>query len=346
MRTASRLAAAPALQPIERVMNALQSAGLTPRRSGKGWSVRCPAHHDKSPSLQIVVGREGRVLLRCWAGCQTDDVLVQLGLKWTDLFSHPSYPSPGSRPTSSPRSPSWSAEAARKTWQLALDRARDDGAVEADAEVYGYLAHRGLASSWESSAFGVLHPSLAAALPPQVRLWPQRGYRVLVPLFDLRGELMEVQARTIDRSTRPKTLFPRGGRSSGCCFACSRGREVLKGGGAAAAVLLGEGLTDFLALIITSPVPTLAIPGTSVAAASVGEWARGRRVLLCLDADPAGDRGVKDAARAILRFGGRPFRVRWPEGLKDATDVMKRFGAEGLSQFLDAAMEKAERDPS
>lgn len=57
------------------------------RKSGKGWSARCPAHEDKEPSLAVSVGEDGRVLLFCHAGCTVDSILAALGLSASDLFA-------------------------------------------------------------------------------------------------------------------------------------------------------------------------------------------------------------------------------------------------------------------
>lgn len=56
------------------------------RRSGKGWQAVCPVHPDRTPSLGITVNDDGRVNLRCFAGCDSDDVRVALGLSIADLF--------------------------------------------------------------------------------------------------------------------------------------------------------------------------------------------------------------------------------------------------------------------
>ena len=56
------------------------------RRTGNGWSARCPAHEDRDPSLSIAEGADGRVLLRCFAGCALEDVVRALGLELSDLF--------------------------------------------------------------------------------------------------------------------------------------------------------------------------------------------------------------------------------------------------------------------
>ncbi len=55
------------------------------------WQTRCPgplhAHGDRHPSLHISEGRNGRVLLKCFAGCATESILVATGLSFSDLFT-------------------------------------------------------------------------------------------------------------------------------------------------------------------------------------------------------------------------------------------------------------------
>jgi hypothetical protein len=89
---------AAALTPVERVLNALVEKGSNPRRSGDGWSARCPAHDDSSPSLSISVGADDKALVCCQAGCSVDAVLGALGLTLTDLFSANGYRA-GDKPT-------------------------------------------------------------------------------------------------------------------------------------------------------------------------------------------------------------------------------------------------------
>ncbi len=48
------------------------------RRAGAGWVARCPAHDDREPSLSIGVGRDGRVLLHCFAGCSYSEIVERL----------------------------------------------------------------------------------------------------------------------------------------------------------------------------------------------------------------------------------------------------------------------------
>ena len=56
------------------------------RRSGAGWQARCPAHEDRTPSLTISEGDDGRTLVHCHAGCTAEDIAAAVGLTLRDLF--------------------------------------------------------------------------------------------------------------------------------------------------------------------------------------------------------------------------------------------------------------------
>jgi putative DNA primase/helicase len=60
---------------------------LDGRKSGKGWKAKCPAHEDKVASLSILEGKEGAVLLKCFAGCSLDAILSAVGKTKRDLFA-------------------------------------------------------------------------------------------------------------------------------------------------------------------------------------------------------------------------------------------------------------------
>ena len=57
---------------------------LKGRRNGNGWLVRCPCPNhgkgrgDRFPSLSVADGDDGRLLLRCFAGCEFVDILDEL----------------------------------------------------------------------------------------------------------------------------------------------------------------------------------------------------------------------------------------------------------------------------
>src|SRR5262252_9511170 len=60
---------------LENVLSRLH--GVT--RNGGGFMARCPAHEDRTASLSITE-RDGRILMKCHAGCPTDSVLGAIDL--------------------------------------------------------------------------------------------------------------------------------------------------------------------------------------------------------------------------------------------------------------------------
>ena len=60
-------------------MNAeIIAKALGGRRAGAGWMAHCPAHDDCTPSLSVRDSTNGKVLLRCHAGCEQERVIAAL----------------------------------------------------------------------------------------------------------------------------------------------------------------------------------------------------------------------------------------------------------------------------
>ena len=71
------------MTPVELVLSKLSDA----KANGHGWQSRCPAHEDQNPSLSIAEGDDGRALLKCHAGCTTEDVVAALEIRMADLYA-------------------------------------------------------------------------------------------------------------------------------------------------------------------------------------------------------------------------------------------------------------------
>jgi putative DNA primase/helicase len=54
---------------------------------GNYWMARCPAHDDRTQSLSVSKGADGRVLVKCHAGCAFDAVVRSVGLEPQHLFA-------------------------------------------------------------------------------------------------------------------------------------------------------------------------------------------------------------------------------------------------------------------
>ncbi len=56
--------------------------------AGNGYVAVCPAHEDNEASLGITEGDDGRILLQCYAGCETKSIVDAMELRMSDLFAH------------------------------------------------------------------------------------------------------------------------------------------------------------------------------------------------------------------------------------------------------------------
>jgi hypothetical protein len=70
------------VRPVHLVLGRLEGV----KQQGDSFQAQCPAHDDNEPSLSIGEGEDGRALLKCFAGCETEDVVAALGLEMRDLF--------------------------------------------------------------------------------------------------------------------------------------------------------------------------------------------------------------------------------------------------------------------
>lgn len=69
------------MNALEKVQAALEQAGS--RKRGPNWN--CPAHQDRTASLQVTPHKD-KIGLYCHAGCVTEDIVHALGLEMGDLF--------------------------------------------------------------------------------------------------------------------------------------------------------------------------------------------------------------------------------------------------------------------
>lgn len=66
---------------FERILSHFQ---VRKRGTGKAQCI-CPAHADREASLTLTDGND-RALIKCHAGCSTEEVVIAAGLKMSDLF--------------------------------------------------------------------------------------------------------------------------------------------------------------------------------------------------------------------------------------------------------------------
>jgi hypothetical protein len=70
------------MRPVDLVVDQLEGV----KQRGEGYQAQCPAHDDNEPSLSVAEGEDGRALLKCFAGCETEEIVAALDLEMKDLF--------------------------------------------------------------------------------------------------------------------------------------------------------------------------------------------------------------------------------------------------------------------
>lgn len=60
--------------------------GRRPRGTADTIACRCPGHRDSNPSLSARLCLNGRILLRCFAGCTVESIVAALGMEMADLM--------------------------------------------------------------------------------------------------------------------------------------------------------------------------------------------------------------------------------------------------------------------
>lgn len=64
----------------------LQSLEKVRQTAPGRWVARCPAHTDKGPSLSVRETDDGKVLVHCFAGCSTHEIVSAVGMTVDQLF--------------------------------------------------------------------------------------------------------------------------------------------------------------------------------------------------------------------------------------------------------------------
>lgn len=57
------------------------------RQTGSNkWIACCPAHEDRTPSLGISEGEDGRILIKCFAECSIENIVGAVGCTLSDIM--------------------------------------------------------------------------------------------------------------------------------------------------------------------------------------------------------------------------------------------------------------------
>ena len=273
------------------------------RRAGAGWTARCPAHDDQTPSLSIDSADDDRVLVRCHAGCDQARVITALLARGLWAENYPHSLSRMARRTSVKHKPDQHdtrrSKAALAIWQSATPA---DGTL-----VETYLVSRGLHLPPRPTIrfhAGLKHPSGG--------IWP-----AMVALVT-RGE-----------DDTPLAIHRTFLRRDGAGKAPVEPRKMMLGpcrGGAVRlapishVLMVGEGLETCFAVMQATGRPAWAALSTS-GLRGLGLPEGVRDVIVLADGDAAGEAAAQDCARRWKREGRRVRIARPPQGF-DFNDML------------------------
>ena len=272
------------------------------RKAGRGWMARCPAHGDREPSLSIREA-DGKVLVRCHAGCDQRDVIAALkerGLWDGKATSHIHRLSCRKIPESQPKQQHEERSAAALAiWQSTIP------AVGTPVETY--LLARGLDLSLPPSLRfhrGLKHPS--GGFWPCVVALVTRGADN-APLAIHRTFLTRDGAGKAPVAPSKMMLGPcRGGT-----VRLSQPGDML---------MVGEGIETCLAAMQATGHPAWAALSTSgLRALDMPDYVR--EVIVLADGDDTGEAAARDCALRWQREGRRVRIARPPRG-QDFNDVL------------------------
>lgn len=271
-------------------------------RRGATWMVCCPAHDDRCPSLSISVGKGGKVLVCCHAGCDQHDVIAALtnrGLWDTTRKSDGCFAD--KRPNVSAAKPDPDAgertEAAFRIWHSSK---RIDGSLGE-----AYLRSRGIVLPTPPRLR--FHPSLKHSSGGH---WPAM---VALVTHGETGSPIAIHRTFLARDGQGKAPVVPAKMMLGPC----RG-GVVRLSEAGELLMVGEGIETCLSAMQATNHPTWAALSTS-GLRSLNLPPNIRKVIVLADGDAPGEVAAQHCAQRWLKEGlqanddGRPYLIRGAE---------------------------------
>jgi putative DNA primase/helicase len=268
------------------------------RREGRDWRCECPVHGGRSLSL-----RDGRnaLLVKCWAGCDTRDVLAELQQRGLlDGRSDAAQPTPVVVRSDDRADAARRVAMARRIW----DAARDAQGTP----VARYLAGRGI----------IIPAPLSLRWAPSLRR-PDGTYApaIVARVDGLDGELIGVHRTWLARVDRGQ--WHRRDRASLGAIAGGAVRLAP----AADTLLIGEGVETCLAAMQACCTPAWAALSTwGMTALRLPPIVRTIVILADNDANGAGEQAARAAAQCWLVESRRVRIAMPPEPGTDFADML------------------------
>ena len=288
--------------------------GLGAKRSGAGWSARCPSHADSNPSLAIGFC-DGRILVHCHAGCPQEAVLAELRRRglWPrlDRADRRPYRPAAPRPVTQPQYP---GNTGYRDYGLQL---WDQATPLLDAP-WPLILER----YFQSRRVKPFSPCLRLRFHPRM---PYGGGGLVFPALlalatNIEDKFAAVQATFLKWDGSDKAAVHRKtyGSATGCAVRLLEGDDML---------IVGEGVETTLSSMQALGEGGYATLGTSgLRSIWLPEVYRDRRVMIAADNDASGtgQSAAREAARRLIDHGFLDVSIAAPDRPgQDFNDVLR-----------------------
>jgi DNA primase len=281
-------------------------AGLGGRWHGNSGLARCPAHRDARPSLSLKDGNGGRLLARCFAGCDFEIVIAALRQRGIidDYSRQAGRPEVAHTARETRESDKRNAEAAARIWRECQPA---DGSL-----VVLYLKSRGLNINIPPTLRyhpALPHPSGCTwpAMVAAVAVWPSR-------------EVVGVHRTYLGRDGRGKADVTPVKMMLGRCAG-----GAVRLGPLGDSLMVGEGIETCLAAQqATGRAAWAALSTSGLRALEMPEAIR--EIIILADGDEPGENAAEAAAIRWTHDGHAVRIARAPQG-QDFLDMLNEPGA-------------------
>ncbi len=344
---------------VERVKDATDLVALVGqavklRKSGAAYSGLCPFHSERSPSFQVVPGKN---FYHCFGCGKHGDAFTWLmdreGLSFPEALEQLAHAAGIEVPKYKERAPAEVDHDARLRAVLDAAQVWYEQKLRSHREALAYLKKRGISDSFSKEAgFGVAPDAwdgLINALKGHgfsVDLIEQAGLasrtergsmvdflrnRLTIPIHDARGRLAAFGGRAFGEekpkymNTRETPLF----HKSETLFGMHRAKGVMRDG-----AVVVEGYFDVLQLHQQGIHQAVAPMGTALTEdhlRMIGRFTK--RLVLCFDGDAAGRRAFEKSLRLALPLGFDVRLLELPDG-EDPDTWCLRVGAEAFRELI------------
>ena len=333
---------------------------VTLKRAGSNYHGLCPFHSEKTPSFTVFTGGEGNFY--CF-GCGAGGDVVTFTMRAENL----DYPSaleflakragivipedktPGLGEVSRTRVMDMNREAARFFYSTLVSGKYPD-ALSYLQQKRGFspalIRHFGMGFAppeWGSLVKHLKskHYSEEEMIAANLAAKSSKGTvydvfrnRIMVPIFDINGNVVAFGGRVMDDS-KPKYLNSTDTpafKKRRTLFALNFAKDVC-----AERIILCEGYMDVIALHGAGFSSAIATLGTAITEEHARLMKRyTKEVVICYDADEAGQRAA-DKAFALLSEVGLETKILKVEGAKDPDEYIKKHGAGKFKLLLDGS---------